>query len=206
MMDSAAESLQKTVMDLTQRVPKELKKFHQWVAWRSVLKPNGKISKVPINPKNGLNASPTNPGHWGTYSQALSYYFAHRQDGISGIGFVFTPHDPFCGVDLDDCWDPELKQVKSPFLKKVLDDLNSYTEVSPSGKGLKVFLKGKLPGCGRKFGNIEMYDSGRYFTVTGQRLPGYSSIIEDRKAQIVELYNRLSNPKSNHPRKVGSSG
>jgi hypothetical protein len=191
LMINNAEDIHTTILDLTQNVPKALKSYNQWVAWRAVPREGGKIGKIPINPKNGMNASPINREQWGTHIEAFTYFMKHKHEGVSGIGFVFTPDDPFCGVDLDDCWDPVGYKVDTPFLTKVLDDLKSYTEVSPSGKGVKIFMKGKLPGGGRKIGNVEMYDTGRFFTVTGQRIPGYPSLIEDRSTQIVELYNRL---------------
>ena len=169
------------------------------------------MNKIPINPKNGMNASPTNPEHWGTFAEASLYFLKHQREGIAGIGFLFTSDDPFCGVDLDDCWDSEGYKMNTPFLAKVLDDLNSYSEVSPSGKGVKVFMKGKLPGGGRKFGNVEMYDSGRFFTVTGQKILRSPYTIEDRSTQVADLYNRLSDsgkrppPKSDMVIELGAS-
>ena len=66
--------------------------------------------------------------------------------------------------------------------------MNSYAEISPSGEGLHIFVEGKLSGKGINLGNIEMYDNKRYFTVTGQALPEYPSIVEERDAELKALY------------------
>ena len=193
-MIEGAKDIETIVFALIQNIPEELKAYNQWVAWRAVPRADGKMRKVPVDPKNGANASTTNPDTWGTLSDARLYYLRNRDDGIAGIGFVFTPEDPFCGVDLDDCWNPATQQIDSPFLAKVLDDLKTYSEVSPSGKGVKIFMRGKLPGPGRNLGNVEMYDSARFFTVTGQRIHGYPMSVIDRSSEISELYNRLTRP------------
>jgi primase-polymerase (primpol)-like protein len=57
-------------------------------------------------------------------------------------------------------------------LNYYIDKLNSYTEISPSGTGVHIYTKAKLPSTGRRKNNIEFYNSGRYFTVTGWHLEG----------------------------------
>jgi len=73
-------------------------------------------------------------------------------------------------VDLDDCRDPETG-VLEPWAADAVATLNSYTEVSPSGTGVKVFVRSVLPAGGRSGGHFEFYDRQRYFTLTGKRLP-----------------------------------
>jgi len=175
-------------------IPEELKKFKQWVAWKSVHKGVGKATKIPVNPITGLYASTDKPETWSAYDDAVTYYNTHKDNGIAGIGFVFTKDDPFCGIDLDDCYDPETSEMKD-WASKILKDLSSYCEISPSVTGVKIFTKGILPGAGRNFGDIEMYDTKRFFTLTGYRLNRYSSEIEDRNSKVVRLYNKLSDEK-----------
>lgn len=146
----------------TTNIPKEMKDRDQWVCWRGEKKDNGKLDKIPINPHTGGKARTNDPTSWGTFEQVLTHYKHHKK--ITGIGFVFTEGDPFVGVDLDDCIKD--RQVE-PWAKKILQDFNSYAEISPSGKGIKIFVKGKLPGGAVKTKHIEMYDRGRFFTVTG---------------------------------------
>ena len=64
-----------------------------------------------------------------------------------------------------------LGRVLEPWAAEIVTKLNTCTEVSPSGEGLKLFARGKLPGSGKKRAQIEMYDQGRYFTVTGKHWP-----------------------------------
>ena len=93
-------------------IPEELTEYNQWVAWRAAEKNDGKITKIPVNPHTGYNASTKDPDTWSPYDVAVRYYEKH-QDDIAGIGFVFTNDDPFCGIDLDDCYDPDLKDWAS---------------------------------------------------------------------------------------------
>ena len=172
-------------------IPEELQTHKQWVAWKALQTNNGKITKIPVNPNTGGNASPTNPVTWVTFEDACTYYAQHKDNGIAGIGIVFTQNDPFCGVDLDDCRDPKTGQFED-WAVDILKQLNSYSEISPSDTGAKIFLKGNLQGHGRNFGNVEMYDTGRFFTLTGETFNGYPKTIEDRSAELSDLYNRFS--------------
>jgi hypothetical protein len=103
----------------------------QWVAWRFAQR-EGKWTKVPVDPRTGANASPTNPAHWATFGDALAYADVH---GLPGVGFVFAASDPYCGVDLDGCRDPETGELEE-WAAAIVDDLASYTELSPSEKGV----------------------------------------------------------------------
>ena len=115
-------------------------------------------------------------------------------------GFVFTKDDPSAGIDLDECRDPQTGELNA-FAQNVIEKMNSYTELSPSGKGLHIWVEGKLPGSGINQGHIEMYDNKRYFTVTGQTLPGYPSTIESRDAELKSLYHEVTtnNEKAEKP-------
>jgi primase-polymerase (primpol)-like protein len=107
------------------------------------------------------------------------------------VGFVLTPDDPYTVADLDGCRDPETGDLQAWALE-VVEALDSYTEVSPSGRGLHVWLRGELPGQRRRSGGVELYDRARYVTVTGQALPGYErGEIAERGPQLAALYRRL---------------
>jgi len=175
-------------------IPNDLQSYKQWVAWRAVPGNNGKFTKVPVDPKTGNNASTNNPSTWGTFEEASEHYAWNKDNDISGIGFVFTQNDPFCGVDLDDCRDPHTGQLED-WAIDILQQLNSYCEISPSNTGIKVFACAKLPGHGRNFGNVEMYDTGRFFTLTGATFDDYPKKIEDRQAEIAALYKRYRDKK-----------
>ena len=156
--------------NLHRLVPACLVQRPQWVAWKYVER-DGKPTKAPVNPHTGGFADSTEPATWGTFAEALDA--CHRDQNLAGVGFVFTADDPYCGVDLDDCVDPETGQLK-PWGASIVDRLDSYTEVSPSGTGVKVFARAVKPGdrCRKAYhdGEVEIYDRARFFTVTGQRL------------------------------------
>jgi len=170
-----------SILDVREKnIPNTLKKRKQWVCWKGEPTKEGKLTKVPKNPRNGYNASHSSPAHWDTYENALQAY-RKNPDGYSGIGYVFSKDCPFCGVDLDNCRDPKTGKIEK-WAQEMLLDLDSYAEVSPSGTGIKVFLIGKLRGRGRKKDQIEMYDKTRFFTVTGHTLNGRAEPEERQEA------------------------
>jgi putative DNA primase/helicase len=155
-----------------ENIPDELKALDQWVLWRSEKKnKKGELTKVPYQP-NGRRASSTNPRTWSSFKDVMAAYLTWRFDGI---GFVFTEQDDFIGVDLDHVLSTDRAVKKSePWALDVLEQLQgSYTEVSPSGDGLHIMVRGRLPEPGGNDGkpgadpHLEIYQSGRYFTFTG---------------------------------------
>jgi len=153
--------------------PEELTARPQWLVWRLEWKPGKeKPDKVPYQSRYpNRRASSTEPNHWSTYEDAVNALQKIVDNPLSGIGFVFTKDDPYIGIDLDECRDPDTG-VLSERAKEIVKQLNSYTEVSQSGTGLHIFIKGTLPPSGRKKDHIEMYEYGRFFTMTGNRLKG----------------------------------
>ena len=151
-------------------VPAELKERWQWVVWRNENR-DGKETKIPYQAIQGFHkAQSNNPETWRGYQIACE----HR-DRFTGIGFVFSAGDLYCGIDLDNCLSGgSLKEWAKPIadrLSKV-----AYGEVSPSGNGIKFFTRATLPAGTKHKGYIdgsdkeaiEIYDRARYFTVTGR--------------------------------------
>jgi putative DNA primase/helicase len=163
-----------------------VKERAQWLNWRFEEK-GGKVTKVPISPHTGELAAVDRLETWGTYEEAVR---AAGEHGYDGVGFVFTEDDPYAGVDLDNCRDPETGEVEE-WAKELIEQLNSYTELSPSGGGVHILVKAQLPQGGRRKGQIEMYDSGRFFTVTGRHLPGTPKKIVERQAEVEVLHREL---------------
>lgn len=147
--------------------PCALSALRQWVCWRSERDDKShRNAKIPYNPATGYKASPTAPETWGTLDQALE---AKDKYLFSGIGFVFTAESGIIGIDIDHCLtDGQPNEVATAILAKLPP---TYIEVSPSGSGLHIFIKGQLPGGGNKNSKtgVEMYGSHRYFTMTGNR-------------------------------------
>lgn len=174
------------------RVPDDLAEYDQWVLWRYEAR-RGRRTKVPYQ-LGGKPADSTNPGTWTTFEGALSAW--HRSPRrYAGLGFVFSKEDPFAGIDLDDCLD-ERADVQSWARGIVERFADTYTEVSPSGRGLKIWARGSLPanlpGVAVGEGQIELYDHARYFAVTGCAFRGAPLQIEDHAADFLVLHRHLT--------------
>lgn len=165
-------------------VPEELKGFPCWVNWRYVER-QGKVTKIPIDPKTGSNASCGAPNTWGTFADAMARL---RSDSVDGIGFQLI--EPFSGIDLDKCRNRETGEIES-WAQEIIDGLNTYSEFSPSGDGVHILAKGALPPRGRRKGHIEMYDGGRFFTMTGEHFDGTPTTVEERQAELEALHAQV---------------
>ena len=139
----------------TPAIPRELTGRAQWVTWRYETR-EGKPTKVPHDPKTGRRASVTNPATWSTFSAAVA---AYDRDTYDGVGYVLTADDPFVGVDIDHCIGDDGQL--DPAAAYHVEGLDSYTEITPSGRGLRIFIKGKLPNGRRRVGNIERSEERR---------------------------------------------
>jgi hypothetical protein len=160
-------------------IPQDLRARPQWVCWK-LEERGGKTTKVPYSP-NGQHAKSSDPATWTTFEEACK---ASRD--YAGVGYVFSPDDPFVGIDLDDCLDTDgtVRPWAMPILVSFAD---TYMEVSPSGTGVKVFTKGTLKGSCKgpiEDGAVEIYDRGRFFTVTGQRWNDAPIAITEQQAAI----------------------
>jgi putative DNA primase/helicase len=179
-------------------IPEELKEYPNWVCWTMDVR-DGKPTKVPLNPKTGGNAQSNNPSTWGNYEIAVQRYRECENDRIQGIGFI--PNNGYVGIDLDHCRDPETGQIQ-PWAQEIIEQFKSYTEVTPSQAGVRIWIKGNLPDHGRKKGNIEMYAAGRFFTVTGHHLEGTPHEIHHCEVELKKVHAEIfgDSPKS----KMGS--
>jgi len=164
-------------------IPNELKSLDQWVCWQYVFKNNHR-TKIPINPKDGSYASSTDQSTWSGFATALSARNTFKADGI---GFVLNGGE-YVGIDLDDCL--ESGRISDPVIMDIVKTIGSYTEITPSGKGLRIIAKGRLPNSGRKKGNVEFYQSGRYLTITGNTYGGLATI-ENRGDEIQKTYRKI---------------
>lgn len=177
-------------------IPEELKQFPRWVFWKWIRK-KGEWTKVPFDPSTGKKARPNDPSTWATWdivtkviARPLTWIPCGRD--FDGVGFFFHKDDGFCGTDLDDAIDPATGKLK-PWAQKIVDTLDSYTEVSPSGTGVKILTRGKKPGTrckkGLDDGEVEMYDNARYFCLTGKLCQGVPTTVEERTKQVALVYD-----------------
>ncbi len=175
------------LLDL-EKIPSELKEYAQWVLWKSWER-NNKRTKIPVNAKTGENASVSDPSTWSTFELVVTVLNSNQYES-NGIGFVFTSTDPYIGVDLDNCRNLETGEIE-PWAQEIIRGLNTYTEISQSGKGLHCIANGNLLVAGKRKNSIEVYETGRYFVVTGNHLDGTPTTIEDRNTEIASLWKQV---------------
>ena len=140
-------------------IPQGMKTYRHWVIH---------LEKQPYNPTTGRRASTRDSRTWGTFEEALNAYQTGRW---SGIGFVFSSGDPYTGIDLDKCRDPETGGIE-PWAQELIGRFDSYTEVSPTGTGIHIITTGQTPHNGKRTVDgktVEIYSVARYFTITGVR-------------------------------------
>jgi hypothetical protein len=175
-------------------IPDELRKLPQWVCWK-YLERDGKLSKPPINALTGRLAKVDQDSTGSTFDEAFERWT--DDDTLAGLGLVMTKGTGFVGLDFDDVIDST--GVLNETVATWVNRLDTYTEVSPSGRGIRVFLQGEIPPSvqdgNRKqvlgFG-VEVYGGGspRYLTVTGAALRGFTSI-EARQTELVSVLSDI---------------
>ena len=173
----------------------ELKNFEQWVCWEYKYR-DGKKTKIPINPHTGRYASSTNSDTWSTFEKAQDRF---ETSGVDGLGFVFSNDDRIAGVDLDNVRDPDTGKIE-PWAQDVIDALDSYTEVSPSGTGVHILQFGTLPADADtrehqestleafSESEIEMYDSGRFFTMSFDHVDSTPTKLQERNDELQNVH------------------
>lgn len=168
-----------------ERIPEELKKLPRWVCWKGEPGENGKLRKLPINPRTGGGAMSNNPDTWTDFETAV-----RASSAYSGVGFMFAP--PYFGVDIDNI-SGDIADFRAGGMDNIVAEfvhtLGSYAEYSQSGNGIHIICRGELPAGGRRRGNVEMYQTGRYFIMTGNDAAGYVDI-EDCTETIKPLHEK----------------
>ncbi len=158
-------------------IPEELKSLKNWVCWLFKVR-KGKKTKVPINPLSGNLAKANDSRTWTTFETAVN-----AAAGFDGIGFMLS-ESPYVGIDIDHCLlDGDLNDEA----RELVSRMGTYAEFSPSGSGLHIIGIAEIPGNkGRRRGNIEIYPSSRYLTVTG-------NLIRPDLSQITNIQTPLDN-------------
>lgn len=176
-------------------LPQELKDVPQWIVWRNETR-NGKQYKVPVNESGPINANDRT--YWLDLPAARAMASRIKADGI---GLVLTEGCGIAVIDLDGCRQPDGKLA--PWARDVLNRITSYTEVSPSGTGLKIFVRAgvSLPnGKGAistipdarqftpsKLPGLEVFTHSRFVTVTGRRLKRSPNTVAWQSDELASL-------------------
>jgi hypothetical protein len=162
-------------------VPAELKVGDVWVTCDEY-----KVPLIAIESGACFAASSTDSNTWRTYETALATYSDNEH--ISGIGRVIAADEDYVGIDLDDCLEPDTGDP-TPWANTIITRFDSYSEISPSLTGVKIWIKAPGTNTAYKKPGLEVYPRGRYFTVTGLPLNGHRAPIAvrgDELAAIIE--------------------
>lgn len=173
-------------------IPAEISVLEQWITFKLEEDDDGKLKKKP-------HATEVTDGKYGPFvkyagvrseNQFTTYIDAYNfvketntrddLDGLDGVGFVFTEEDDFIGIDLDDVVDDD-NHIKE-FANEFLGSVDSFAEFSPSGSGIHILAKGEVSDEFQQKNDdlgVEIYDEGRFFTVTGNQIRGTSNSVND---------------------------
>lgn len=174
-----------------QNIPQQMKDLPHWVNWKYTWdESQQRWTKLPLNPIGLTAAKANDPATWGAYTSVVGNTWNRPDIGIGfEIGSKAQNHSSglFC-VDLDHV----LKNgsIQDPAALEIFETLDSYTEISPGGDGLHIWIKADVTEeRAKRKGVIEMYGDGRYITVTGN-MYGKRTAIEERTAEINEMIDK----------------
>lgn len=165
-------------------VPMEMKALKNWVVATD--------AKIPINVNTGYGASPSKPENWASYEKSLLYLASNYNkehivgtttSAATGLGFMFSKECGIVGIDIDHCLDKEGKPTDVR-VEKLLEMADTYTEISKSGTGVHIYVRGEKPFTDNRIHlteniGLEVYDDRRFFYVSGNLLEGKPSTISD---------------------------
>ncbi|MDD5599503.1 MAG: hypothetical protein PHV82_16265, partial [Victivallaceae bacterium] len=167
---------------IVENIPQELKALPIWVGFKFIPQAGKKPKKEPINVATGGHAKSNDPKTWRTFDEVVAKTDMLKLNAI-GIAVI----EPYIVCDIDHS---VRDRIPSLLAKKIISAFPSYAEFSPSKTGIHLVGKGKIPRD-RKFTtlDVEMYSGTRFFTFTGDLVPGCSS--EIREVDISKLYDEL---------------
>ncbi len=169
-------------------IPVELKQRNQWLVYTlDKADSKGKRKKLPCHPETGKAHDENDSAIWLSYTDAIAAWKSNRKR-FHGIGYKFTRDDPFVGIDLDDCLNDGILDTRA---QTIIGMLNSYTEVSLSGRGVKTIIQAGLLHNPQTVRGVEIYGHDRFFALTGKHWQGTPHTVnnaQDALAGIIVTY------------------
>ena len=173
-------------------IPHVLKTRARWILWK-LEEVDGKPTKVPyISHQMKTNkANVTNGASWSSYERAIDCL--NSRNDMNGLGYCLLEDDNKAFFDFDHCI---VDGKVDPEVDAIVRELDSYTEVSQSGKGLHVIVGTPAPNFNIKHKiknhhagiGYETYTDGRYIAITGDVLDGYSDEVKDNPAATENVW------------------
>ncbi len=186
-------------------IPAELRTIPRWAPWQGVFDPKATRPRWNKIPKSAVNTrykiSTAKPKEWGTFEAAL-LAVQHNPDEATGLGFCITGLEGFTIIDLDHCLDAS--GTPAPWASEVVRELKSYAEVSPSGSGLRIAVRGSSSDWTNHEQGVEVYGgtAARFLTFTGRRLPGVPNGINEAPTGVLEglrgMYGKAATATTNN--------
>lgn len=171
------------------RIPQVLKDALQWAIWKADPSPKkaGTLDKVPYRAKApGRKASSTDAATWADYVSAYDAYARRAETCADGL--LIACGNGLGGVDIDNCIDPQTGEI-APAALEIIRAVNSYTEKSVSGTGIRIFVR--TPEIKGIKDWVEIYTTARFYSVTGQHIEGTPPTVEERGDELASLRNRI---------------
>lgn len=174
-------------------IPTLLQNSPSWLGWlKGETDSRGKFPKYPVDPLKLFKISFQDPKNLMTFNNAINFF--EQNTLLSGIGFKleFKPiidNKYLVGIDIDFC-EGRTKETFDVFRSELC---NTYSEVSPSGKGIRLFGLTTEPFDNWTHNHIEVYFRNRFLTVTGFDQRGDIEDITD----ALKLFNNKYKPQKN---------
>lgn len=173
-------------------IPQFLKECCLWCVWVSEIgtADGRRAGKFPCSDEGHL-IRVNQPSEWMNFTRAAQAL--QGNPGFKGLGVLLQAEHRTVGIDIDNCIDAN--DNINPAAMEIVHDVTGYWEKSPSGRGLHGYVRGQLPmESARRFAvggiSVEVYDRGRYLTVTGHRLPESTADLIEGQHNIDALIRR----------------
>lgn len=174
------------------RLPQRMQQVKQWLVWRfESYEGDKKPRKVPYYisgwPRRGKQGSPEDRSALATFEVALKVLVrGARGLSFDGIGFAFLPDDGLIGIDIDGAIDPESGEV-SELCERIVRDCNSYTELSPSGRGVHIIVEGQSATFKDNSIGLEVFCGRQFFTCSGRLWGGAEAPVRPISAEVLQM-------------------
>lgn len=182
-LSEECQAVPRTLVD-PNRIPIALQGYFRFVGWKYVQRPGqAKPDKIPVNCETLGNAGVNWPNTWTDINTAVRTYRYNQH--LSGIGYVLTSNDLFTMIDVDGCLiDGQLSALAS----EIISRLDTYAELSPSGRGLRLFVECPQQPTMKK-PEVEIYSTGRWATLTGNVLHDKPIARVDNLDWLIQRFN-----------------
>jgi len=200
-MTSGAHPIPVVAPPVWENIPQDMATRQQWLLWRFESPKAGPVkpAKMPYYVSGGkrklTQGCDADRMRLATLEVARK---AYERGGWSGIGFAFLPGDGLIGIDIDGAIDPDTGDT-STLCMETIRACDSFTEFSPSGKGVHIYVQGKADSCKSNDIGLEMFCGSQFFTVTGRRWDNVSHGVKPiPDAALQAIVARIAEAKEAH--------